>query len=290
MSHAYGEELTTDKEGKLNIEDHGQNCAKRKLTDVEYKRFLYESGVSNFLGNPDAVLVIVDMQLDFICGSLQVKGAYDNIDLIERLQRDFGYDRVLYTADNHPQDSTTFASNHEGVEPFTQFEDVGINADGKEVPIMRTAWPDHGVQKTKGQKIAVYVQDDDHVLNKGEDANAESYSGCVDDMGKPNKFKQGKHQGKTLAEVLKGKIAVVVGLAGDFCVGNTAADLKAAGIKEVVMPLNATSFVDLPGSKESKAPGSKDAMLGRLRAAGVKIMESIPLKFVSEKPPTGFRR
>jgi nicotinamidase/pyrazinamidase len=264
-------DLRVNDDGKLEIKDHEENCLKRKITNIEFNNFLFESGMASILNDPNALLVIVDMQLDFICGSLQVAGAYDTLDLIERIQREFGQERVYYTADNHPKDSVTFASNHDGMKPFTPFEFTGKNSKKEAVTVDRVGWPDHCVRDSKGQEIAISVLDSSHVVDKGTLKETECYSGCVDDMGNKPKFKDGR----TLSDVCNGKNIVTLGLAKDFCVGNTAIDLKNSGAKSVTIFDNCTKSVCLNNSDK--------IMDKRLSDAGVIVKEAIQINFKSTR-------
>lgn len=213
----------------------------KQVSDAEYKRFLSASGIEKYLADPNAVLLIVDLQYDFINGSLAVPGASDTINLIAKLQSDFGADRVFYTEDKHPRDSITFAEIA-GVAPFAEWKYTYSEDDTKHT-VTRTGWPVHCVDGTPGQEIVIDVLDESHVLSKGLEAETECYSGCKDDKGKEQTFQKGQFAGKTLASVLQGKTVIGCGLAEEYCVGNTLLDLMEEGV-QVVFSSNLTAAVN----------------------------------------------
>ena len=65
---------------------------------------------------PDDVLVVVDMQYDFLPGgSLAVAGGDEIVPLINQLATRFK--NVVLTQDWHPSDHISFASQHPGKSP-----------------------------------------------------------------------------------------------------------------------------------------------------------------------------
>src|SRR5690349_7709508 len=93
---------------------------------------------------PDDVLLVVDMQYDFMPGgSLAVSGGDEIVPLINALARKFR--NVVLTQDWHPADHVSFASQHAGKAPFETVElDYGS----------QVLWPDHCVWNGRGAEIS----------------------------------------------------------------------------------------------------------------------------------------
>ena len=85
---------------------------------------------------PHSVLVIVDVQNDFVPGgALSVPDGHNIIPSVNRLSRRF--ENVVLTQDWHPAGHISFASSHEGRKPFESIElDYGP----------QILWPDHCVR------------------------------------------------------------------------------------------------------------------------------------------------
>lgn len=183
--------------------------------------------------NPKDVLVVVDMQYDFLPGgSLAVSGGDEIVPLINSLAKRFT--NVVFTQDWHPADHISFASQHEGKAPFETIE----LAYGTQV-----LWPDHCMWNTHGAALSADL-DIPHgqlVIRKGYVRQIDSYSG----------FQEADRETLTgLAGYLNerdiGRL-YVVGLATDFCVGWTAIDGAAAGFDVTVIE-DATRAIDNGGS------------------------------------------
>jgi nicotinamidase/pyrazinamidase len=182
---------------------------------------------------PRDVLVVVDMQYDFLPGgSLAVAGGDEIVPLINTLARHFT--NVVFTQDWHPADHISFASQHPGK---AQFETV-------ELPYgTQVLWPDHCVWNTHGAALSADL-DIPHgqlIIRKGYNRLIDSYSG----------FQEADRETLTgLAGYLNerdlGRL-YVVGLATDFCVGWTAIDAAAAGFDVTVIE-DATRAIDNAGS------------------------------------------
>jgi nicotinamidase/pyrazinamidase len=155
----------------------------------------------------NVALICVDLQNDFMPGgSLAVNDGDQIIPLINSMLPLFK--TVIFTKDWHPADHSSFASQHEGKQPFSE-----LNGN--------VLWPDHCVQNTPGADLHQGIQygqifGDFYIFKKGDDKSHESYSGfdSSDDDIKLGDF---------LRE--KGIDTVYVcGLATDYCCKFTALD------------------------------------------------------------------
>ena len=97
---------------------------------------------------PDDMLLVVDMQYDFLPGgSLAVTGGDEIILLINQLGRRFK--NVAMTQDWHPAGHISFASSHDGAKPF----EIMQLPYGPQV-----LWPDHCVQGTRGAEFSSEIE------------------------------------------------------------------------------------------------------------------------------------
>ncbi|WEK04154.1 MAG: bifunctional nicotinamidase/pyrazinamidase [Candidatus Devosia phytovorans] len=182
---------------------------------------------------PDDVLVVVDVQYDFLPeGNLAVAGGDEIVPLVNTLAKKFT--NVAFTQDWHPADHISFASQHPGKAPFETVElDYGT----------QVLWPDHCIWNSHGAELSAGL-DIPHgqlIIRKGYNRGIDSYSG----------FQEADRQTLTgLAGYLNerdvGRL-YIVGLATDFCVGWTAIDGAAAGYDVTVIE-DATRAIDSNGS------------------------------------------
>lgn len=178
-------------------------------------------------------LLIVDVQNDFLPGgSLAVPNGDEIIPVINDLIPKF--DLVVATQDWHPQNHSSFASNHPGKKPLEE-----IRVKGK----MQTLWPDHCVQGSHGAEFPEGLNTNaiEAIFRKGTDPKVDSYSAFYDnDHQKPTGLKD-YLIGKGVDELY------VCGLAGDICVYYTMLDAVVTGISTIIvydaaMPLNETVY------------------------------------------------
>jgi nicotinamidase/pyrazinamidase len=171
-------------------------------------------------------LLIVDFQNDFTPGgALAVPEGDEIAERINALAGSGEFDLVVATRDWHPPDHGSF-------------EERG------------GPWPVHCVQDTEGAELhpALDRTKIDVVIDKGQDSGTEGYSG---------------YEGTELAKVLREHDVdevLVVGLATDYCVKNTALDALREGFKVTVDP-EAVRGVDVN-------EGDSERALDEVRAAG----------------------
>lgn len=197
-----------------------------------------------------AALIVVDIQNDFLPGgALAVPRGDETVAIANRLMPLFP--TVVLTADWHPADHSSFASQHVGKSPY----DVVPMPYGNQV-----LWPDHCVAGTSGADFAAGLETvrAHAVIRKGTDKNCDSYSGF---LAADRKTPTG------LAGYLKSRgvtTVFVCGLATDFCVAWTAQDAAAAGFK---------TYLIEDASRAIDAGGSLAAAMAGLKTAGVGVIE-----------------
>jgi len=224
-------------------------------------------------------LIIVDLQEDFCPpvslyspskasliisnskqnGSLAVSDGRDIIPAVNML---LGLHFVIKVAtkDWHPADHISFASNHTGKQPFTDFATI-INPSNASERYESRLWPDHCIQNTKGAELVpeLDIKKVDTILEKGQAKDVEMYSAFYPPLEKPRVSDSG------LAGVLKEKGVTdvyVVGLAFDYCVKCTAVDAASEGFKTVIVA-EGTNAVD---------PSTWDVVKAELKAKGVEVV------------------
>ncbi len=199
--------------------------------------------------NTDAVLLVIDVQNDFLPGgALAVPRGDEVIAPINRLATRFA--NVILTQDWHPANHVSFASHHAGRKPYETIE----------LPYGRQVlWPDHCVQGTRGAQLADALQATgaQAVIRKGFHAHTDSYSAFVEaDRVTPTGL-AGLLRERGIRRVF------CCGLATDFCVAWSALDAQAAGFETTVID-GACRAID--------AGGSLAAALRDLGAAGVRMI------------------
>ncbi|KPM55544.1 isochorismatase [Frankia sp. CcI49] len=184
-------------------------------------------------------LLVIDLQNDFatVGGSLYVAGGEEIVAGVNQeiaAAADAG-SPVFYSQDWHPPATPHFVT------------DGGI-------------WPPHCIRDTPGADFHPGVVIAGEVIRKGVDG-ADGYSAfSVRDP----------RSGERSATVLGQRLAagavtsvVVVGLAGDYCVLETALDAREQGL-EVTVPLALTRFVE-------RVSGDRERAVARMIEAGVRV-------------------
>ena len=187
-------------------------------------------------------LIVVDVQNDFAdpSGGLYVQGGEEVVALVNdeiRAAHDGGAP-VTYTQDWHPESTPHFE------------KDGGV-------------WPVHCVEGTWGAELHPDLDVRGPVVRKGT-SGEDGYSGFTERdpvSGEPHPTQ--------LAALLSPDVRrlVVVGLAGDYCVKETALDGVLLGY-DVVVPLRHTRFVNL-------STGDDDRAVEAMEAAGVSIERDV---------------
>jgi nicotinamidase/pyrazinamidase len=184
-------------------------------------------------------LLVVDVQNDFADpkGSLYVTGGEEVVSAVNReLDRALSSGAtVVYTQDWHPESTPHFQ------------KDGGI-------------WPVHCVMETWGAELHPDLRVEGEIVRKGS-GGEDGYSGFT--VRDP---KSGAETPTALEDKLRSRgitKVVVVGLATDYCVKETALDAAAKGFDTVVLS-NAVRAVNLE-------PGDGERALDGMRAAGARV-------------------
>lgn len=201
-------------------------------------------------------LILVDIQNDFLPGgALAVPRGDDVVGVANRLQRSF--DRVIATKDYHPPGHGSFASTHPGRRVGDVIELRGLD---------QILWPDHCVEGTAGAEFApgLDVSRIEKIFYKGVDPEIDSYSAFFDNASLRSTGLETYLSRQGLEEIF------ILGLATDYCVKATALDGIRLGF-DVHVVADGCRAVDL-------APGDGDRALEEMRAAGVRITNSVSLE------------
>lgn len=188
-------------------------------------------------------LIIVDVQNDFIPGGkLAVPEGDTIIPRINELQKKF--DLVVATQDWHPANHKSFASQHEGKNPFDIIELNGIQ---------QTLWPDHCIQGTPGANLHQDLNTNriEAIFRKGTNPEIDSYSGFFDNGRKKNTGLHGYLQDRKVDAVY------VCGLAADYCVYYTAMDALSLSYSTSILDasvkaIDPVNYIDLKDNFRAK--------------------------------------
>jgi nicotinamidase/pyrazinamidase len=200
-----------------------------------------------------SALLLVDIQYDFLeGGALGVPESNDILLPVIALSESF--DTIVLTQDWHPSGHKSFATSHDGKNPY----DTVLWKGRSEV-----LWPDHCVQNTKGAELhpAVMNLNPAAIIQKGTYPETDSYSAFFDNH----------HEQRTELEVwLKQheiQHLVVAGLATDFCVLYTVKNALELGFTVDVFTQGCRA-VNLRKSDGERA-------LDEMKAAGAGICQPI---------------
>ncbi|XP_071639161.1 uncharacterized protein Naam isoform X2 [Temnothorax longispinosus] len=228
---------------------------------------------------PKSAFLIVDVQNDFITGSLNIKqcaAQHDGsevIDPINRLLETVPFDAVFYSLDWHPVDHVSFIDN-------LHLREVDISSNiSKEAarvydtvtfqgpPLLKQRlWPRHCVQDSWGAELHKDLKIVDNAIKiyKGTNPEVDSYSVFWDNK---------KLTETTLSSQLQEKGATdiyICGLAYDVCVGATAVDALTSGYRTILID-DCSRGVDLVDIEKTKATviGSNGVIVNSTQVKGM---------------------
>lgn len=199
-------------------------------------------------------LLLIDIQNGFCPGgNLAVPDGDKVVPIANRLIASDRYDLIVASQDWHPEGHGSFASSHEGKQPFELHE-----LSGK--PQMM--WPDHCVQGTRDAELhpELRVPEIDVIFQKGEKHHVDSYSA----------FRDNDQDAITgLADYLKEQGVTeldLCGLATDYCVKFSALDALE------MLPGVKVRFIE--DASRGITPEGVAAAIKEMRESGIDIVTS----------------
>jgi len=209
---------------------------------------------------PKRALLIIDMQYDFIPpdGSLQVQNGDNIIAVINgiRKKHEKKFAAVCLSMDWHPPNHCSFLSNNKERDPTAELFKPCKLPNGS----MQVMWPDHCVQGSNGAKLHSELsrQQSDKIVLKGMDPSVDSYSAFMDNDKKTKTALHGLLKEAEITEIF------CVGLAYDYCVGNTALDGADLGF---------TTFI-VKDASASVAKESEEDIEQKMKEKGVRVVKA----------------
>lgn len=154
-------------------------------------------------------LIVVDMQYDFITGTLAVPGARDIVQPMQAMLQTEKFDVVVFTQDWHDY-------NH------SSFKEFG------------GPWPRHCVKRFLGAEIHKDIDEGlaDVIIRKGQNPKLDSYSAFMENDKKTETGLYGYLAGRRVNQSAE---IYICGLAKDFCVKWTAEDALLTQSKVYIM-------------------------------------------------------
>ncbi|XP_072039884.1 nicotinamidase-like [Amphiura filiformis] len=229
-----------------------QLFVKQKEVDEKIFEDVWKSWIKPIL-RPKSAFLVVDVQNDFISGSLALKNApakqngEEVVPVINKLIETVEFDKVIFSHDWHPDNHISFYENlHsrklDSASPITaevakQFDTVVFAGHNGE-PCRQTLWPKHCIQNSSGAELHKDLQvHKDHIkAYKGMNPEKDNYSvlNPTPELEPNNNtsgpawlIKQLKDQGIT--------DLFVCGLALDICVDYTVLDACQLGFRTILV-------------------------------------------------------
>lgn len=189
-------------------------------------------------------LIVVDVQNDFICGSLALKECPANDDgakvvpVINNIRQSNQFDVVVFTLDSHPPSHCSF---HSQLCHHPLAHDTSIKADDAKVfdvvkllgppEVDQKLWPDHCVHGSWGEQLHsdLIKLPEDLTVQKGTHPDIDSYSAFWDNA---------KLSATPLLRMLQERsidTVFVCGLAYDVCVAATSLHAVESGFRTFVI-------------------------------------------------------
>ncbi|XP_055929856.1 nicotinamidase-like [Argiope bruennichi] len=234
----------TDHDGKLNMDE---------LKELWFKVIVP-------VVKPVSALVVIDVQNDFIDGSLAIRNCpagqegFEVVPVINDLLDAIPFNYVFYTYDWHPDDHVSFIDNvhlrnfHEtSLVPQDEAKIFDTVVFEGPPPIEQKLWPRHCVQNSWGSELhsELKIADNATFIYKGTCSDIDSYSAFWDNqkLSQTNLSEEMKSRGVT--------DIFVTGLATEYCVGYTALHALEHGYRTILIE-DACRGVDLKDIEATK--------------------------------------
>lgn len=178
-------------------------------------------------------ILVIDVQNDFCPGgALAVAGGDEIVAPINALVPEFAV--RVFTQDWHPGDHSSFASQHEGADPYSLID----MPYGPQV-----LWPDHCIIGSQGAAFhsGLDTRGADMIIRKGFRREIDSYSAFFENDHSTPTGLEGYLRNRGVEAV------TLVGLATDFCVNFSAVDAARLGFRVTVVD-SLCRAIDLDGS------------------------------------------
>nr|XP_045599474.1 uncharacterized protein LOC123758803 [Procambarus clarkii]XP_045599475.1 uncharacterized protein LOC123758803 [Procambarus clarkii] len=205
---------------------------KDHVIDKEEFRYCWQTWIKQVV-RPVTALVVVDVQNDFISGSLAISSCpagqhgEEVIPPINRLLEENRFDMVVYSLDWHPANHVSFIDNvherliHESCKITSDDAEVydtvifDVHRDG--TPMEQKLWPRHCVQNTWGAELHedLKIAEDAVLVYKGTDPDTDSYSAFWDNNKKSHTSLNEELQKRNVTDLF------ICGIAYDVCVAAT---------------------------------------------------------------------
>ena len=205
-------------------------------------------------------LLIIDVQNDFCPGgALEVPNGDQVVPVINKLSQHF--DHVIQTQDWHPEGHSSFASSHNGKEPFETIQ----MPYGEQV-----LWPDHCVQGSEGSEFHpdLITKPTQLIIRKGFRKEIDSYSAFYENDDKTTTGLAGYLNERGIDSLY------ACGLATDFCVKWSVIDGLKEGFKVTVIE-DAIKGIDMEGSVDEAWKEMEEA--GAARITSKQILQGSPV-------------
>jgi len=189
-------------------------------------------------------IIVIDVQNDFCPGgALAVEGGDEIVAPINALVPDYAV--RVFTQDWHPDGHSSFASSHDGKEPFSVTE----MAYGPQV-----LWPDHCIIGSHGAEFhpRLVTRPADLILRKGFRPAIDSYSAFFENDHTTPTGLEGYLRTRGVDTI------TLVGLATDYCVNFSAVDAAKLGFKVTVIE-SLCRAINLEGSLAAAKEGMAKA-------------------------------
>ncbi|XP_054164612.1 nicotinamidase-like [Oppia nitens] len=193
---------------------------------------------------PTSALIVVDVQNDFISGSLAInkceagQQGEEVIPVINQLLDTIPFNKVFYSQDWHPSDHISFYENRT-LRKFSSIEGKcpsNVNLYDTVVfegppQTRQKLWPNHCIQQTWGSLLhsQLKIVDNSVFIYKGTQSHIDSYSVFWDNQRLSQTNLDQQLQGLGVSDVY------VCGIATDICVGYTAVDSCQLGYRTVLI-------------------------------------------------------
>ncbi|XP_071819758.1 nicotinamidase-like isoform X2 [Apostichopus japonicus] len=213
-----------------------------RMTEDEFKS-CWKTWIYPVL-HPKTALLVVDVQNDFISGTLALKNTPSGQDgaevvpVINKILDDWKFDLVAYSQDWHPYDHISFIDNvmlrktHPSSKIAAQeaavYDEIVF---ATEPPTVQTLWPAHCLQNSEGAKIHPNLKIfPGHILTrKGTHPEYDSYSSFFNNLGTMHTELNAILRQHHITDVF------ICGLAFDYCVKYTALDARKLGFGTIVI-------------------------------------------------------